>query len=109
MSEPVGFVGVGTMGGPMAINLAQAGGKIAICGSTSGAKMELTLPHLFFKQLEFIGSSMSTHGQFARATTWVTQSAVEFPVSRVFDFAELPDALRFLDSGEQLGKVALSH
>ena len=30
MSEPVGFVGVGTMGGPMAINLAQAGVRLVV-------------------------------------------------------------------------------
>jgi NADPH:quinone reductase-like Zn-dependent oxidoreductase len=100
-------VGPATM--RQSMRAARPGGKIAICGSTSGPKMELTLPHLFFRQLEFIGSSMSTHGQFARATTWISQGPVEFPVGRVFDFEQLPDALRFLDSGEQLGKVALSH
>jgi NADPH:quinone reductase-like Zn-dependent oxidoreductase len=100
-------VGPATM--RQSMRAARPGGKIAICGSTSGPKMELTLPHLFFRQLELIGSSMANHGQFARATTWVSQSEVAFPVSRVFDFDELPDALRYLESGVQLGKVALSH
>ena len=45
---------------------AKKGGKIAICGATSGAKMDLTLPALFFRQLELIGSSMANYSQFAR-------------------------------------------
>jgi NADPH:quinone reductase-like Zn-dependent oxidoreductase len=88
---------------------AKKGGRIAICGSTSGPKMELTIPTLFFRQLELIGSSMANHAQFARAATWVTTGGAKAPVSRVFDFAELPKALEFLDAGEQVGKVVIRH
>jgi NADPH:quinone reductase-like Zn-dependent oxidoreductase len=88
---------------------AKKGGRIAICGSTSGAKMELTLPALFFRQLELIGSSMANHGQFARATTWVGTIGTKAPVSKVFDFEDLPAALEYLESGEQVGKVVLRH
>lgn len=88
---------------------AKRGGRIAICGSTSGPKMELTIPHLFFRQLEMIGSSMGTHGQFARATEWIGSARAKAPVGRVFDFAELPQALGYLDSGKQTGKVVLRH
>jgi NADPH:quinone reductase-like Zn-dependent oxidoreductase len=88
---------------------AKKGGRIAICGSTSGAKMELTLPTLFFRQLELIGSSMANHAQFARATTWVGTIGAKAPVSKVFDFDDLPAALEYLQSGEQVGKVVLRH
>jgi hypothetical protein len=30
-------------------------------------------------------------------------------VSKVFDFGDLPDALRYLDSGQQIGQVAIRH
>ena len=85
------------------------GGRIAICGSTSGPKMELTLPTLFFRQLELIGSSMANHGQFARATTWIGTVGARAPVSKVFDFDALPQALEYLESEEQVGKVVLRH
>jgi NADPH:quinone reductase-like Zn-dependent oxidoreductase len=88
---------------------AKKGGRIAICGSTSGAKMDLTIPTLFFRQLELIGSSMANHAQFARAATWVTTGGAKAPVSQVFDFADLPKALEFLDAGEQVGKVVIRH
>ena len=85
------------------------GGRIAICGSTSGSKMELTLPTLFFRQIELIGSSMANHGQFARATTWVGTVGAKASVSKVFDFEDLPGALEYLESGKQMGKVVLRH
>jgi zinc-binding alcohol dehydrogenase/oxidoreductase len=91
------------------LRAAKAGGRIAICGSTSGPKVELNMPVVFFRQLELIGSSMGTHSQFARATYWLKLGKATSPVARVFDFDELPEALRFLDSGSQIGNVAISH
>ncbi|MGH8914553.1 MAG: alcohol dehydrogenase catalytic domain-containing protein [Acidimicrobiia bacterium] len=88
---------------------AKKGGRLMICGATSGPKMELTIPHLFFRQLEMIGSSMANHAQFARAATWVTTGGAKSPVSKVFDFAELHAALEFLESAQQIGKVVLRH
>ncbi len=86
---------------------ARPGGRIAICGSTSGAKFELTIPLLFFRQLELVGSSMGNHAQFARALNWIRIGRAKSPVAKVFPFSDLPDALRYLESGEQVGKVAL--
>ena len=100
-------VGPATM--RQSMRAAKPGGKIAICGATSGAKLELFVPHLFFRQLELIGSSMATHAQFARATNWIALGKAKSAVSRVFDFTELPEALDYLDSGEQTGKVVLEH
>jgi len=88
---------------------ASPGGRIAICGGTSGAKFELSLPALFFKQLELIGSSMGNHSQFARALNWIRLGKASSPVAKVFAFDDLPQALRYLDSGEQTGKVVIRH
>jgi NADPH:quinone reductase-like Zn-dependent oxidoreductase len=88
---------------------AKPGGRIAICGSTSGAKVDLTLPVLFFRHLELIGSSMGTHAQFARAFNWVSLGKAKATIAEVFDFDQLPDALRYLESGDQVGNVVLAH
>jgi zinc-binding alcohol dehydrogenase/oxidoreductase len=84
-----------------------AGGRIAVCGSTSGQKIELTVPVLFFKQLEIIGSTMFTHEEFRQVTALVDSHKVHPQVDNAFAFEELPAALARLDSGDQLGKVAL--
>jgi len=100
-------VGPATM--RQSMRAAKKGGRVMVCGSTSGAKLELTVPYLFFRQLELIGSSMATHGQFARAVHWVATDGATSPVSKVFEFTELPAALEYLESGEQIGKVVLRH
>lgn len=84
------------------------GGRLVVCGATSGQKVEVTLPVLWFKQLELIGSSMATHSQFSRALHLVATGEVPAPVDSVFDFDRLPDALGHLDSAEQMGKVVIS-
>ncbi len=99
-------VGPATLG--QSLKAAVRGGRIAICGGTSGAKYELSLPYLFFKQLEIVGSSMGTHAQFARATHYVGSGQATAFVDRTFAFAELPQAMAYLDSGEQVGKIAIS-
>lgn len=88
---------------------ARSGGRIAICGGTSGPRFELNLPVLFFRHLELIGSSMGNHAQFARALNWVRLGRARPQVARSFPFAELPEALRFLESGAQIGNVVLDH
>lgn len=99
-------VGPATLGQSM--RAAKRGGRIAICGSTSGAKFELTIPALFFRQLELIGSSMGNHAQFARALNFIRLGKAKAPVSEVFAFSDLPDALRLLESAEQTGKIVLT-
>ena len=54
------------------------GGRLVVCGGTSGQKVELDLPRLFFKQIEVIGSTMGGYGEFAEVTRLVEQG---LPVS----------------------------
>ncbi|MFP3915505.1 MAG: zinc-binding dehydrogenase [Actinomycetota bacterium] len=84
------------------------GGRMVICGATTGQKVELTLPVLWFKELELIGSTMSSHSQFARTLHLVATGEVPAPVDSVFEFDRLPDALHHLEAGEQMGKVVIS-
>ena len=93
---------------PQSTRAAKRGGRIAICGSTSGSKWEMTVPVLFFRQLELIGSSMGNHAQFARALNLIRLGKARAPVSHSFDFADLPQALEVLASGEQTGNIALT-
>ncbi len=83
------------------------GGRLAICGSTSGQKVELSVPYLFFKQLEIIGSTMFDYGEFATVTGLVGSGKVPVLVDSVTPFDDLPFALARLEGGAQLGKVVI--
>jgi NADPH:quinone reductase-like Zn-dependent oxidoreductase len=87
----------------------ESGGRLAICGSTSGPKVEISVPYLFFKQLEVIGSTMFDHAEFARVTSLIGSGAVPVVVDSVYPFEDLPQAIARLDSGLQRGKVAIQH
>ena len=82
-------------------------GRLAICGATSGSKVELPLTVLFYKQLEIIGSTMFDHADFAEVTEMVGSRRVTVPIDMVLPFDGLPDALTRLDKGNQMGKVVL--
>ena len=84
------------------------GGRLAVCGGTSGQKVEVDLPKLFFKQIEIIGSTMGSYEEFD-AVTRLVELGLPVAVDQVFELADYPDALERLRSGDQLGKVVLRH
>jgi NADPH:quinone reductase-like Zn-dependent oxidoreductase len=86
-----------------------SGGRLAICGSASGPKVEISVPYLFFKQLEVIGSTMFDHAEFEQVTRLIEGGSVPVVVDSVYPFEELPHAIERLDSGLQRGKVAIRH
>jgi NADPH:quinone reductase-like Zn-dependent oxidoreductase len=84
------------------------GGRLVVCGGTSGSRVELDLPRLFFKQIEIIGSTMGSYPEFAHVTRLVGQG-LAVQVDEVLDRSEYPAALDRLRDGRQLGKVVLRH
>jgi NADPH:quinone reductase-like Zn-dependent oxidoreductase len=84
------------------------GGRLVVCGGTSGATVELNLPRMFFKQYEVIGSSMGSYQEFAEVTALVAQG-LDVHVDQVLSLDEYPAALARLEAGEQLGKLVLLH
>jgi zinc-binding alcohol dehydrogenase/oxidoreductase len=84
------------------------GGRLVVCGGTSGPKVEVNLPRLFFKQIEIIGSTMGSYEEFADVTRLVDQG-LPVQVDEVFARSDYPKALERLRQGEQLGKIVLRH
>lgn len=84
------------------------GGRLVTCGGTSGPKVEITLPRLFFGQHEVIGSTMGSYEEFAQVTELVARG-LPVPVDEVVPLADYPAALARLEAGAQLGKIVLRH
>ena len=85
----------------------RSGGRLVTCGSTAGSKVEITVPYLFFKQLEIIGSSMYTPSEFAAVLELVSSGTIVPAVDSEFSFDTLPGALAHLQQGAQFGKIAM--
>lgn len=84
------------------------GGRLVVCGGTSGQTVELNLPRLFFKQIEVIGSTMGGYGEFAEVTRLMAQG-LPVSIDQVVGLDQYPAALQRLEAGAQLGKVVLTH
>lgn len=86
----------------------EPGGRLAVCGGTTGQKVDVNLPKLFFKQIEIIGSTMGSYIEFAEVTQLVAEG-LPVCVDATFPLADYPQALDRLEAGAQLGKLVLSH
>ena len=83
------------------------GGRVVTCGSTSGTKVEISMPPLFFRHQEIIGSTMFDHEDFAQVGAWVASGDLPVLVDSVHEFEELPVALARMKAGDQHGKLAI--
>jgi zinc-binding alcohol dehydrogenase/oxidoreductase len=86
----------------------RAGGRLVVCGGTSGSKVELSLPRLFFKQIAVIGSSMGSYQEFD-ALTGLVELGLPVQIDGSYRLTDYPAALERLETGEQLGKIVLVH
>lgn len=84
------------------------GGRLMVCGSTSGPTAEISVPRLFYKQWEFIGSTLGSYQEFAEVTRLV-EAGLPVTVDETFALADYELALKRLEAGEQLGKIVLEH
>ncbi|HEX8968293.1 MAG TPA: alcohol dehydrogenase catalytic domain-containing protein, partial [Chloroflexota bacterium] len=83
-------------------------GMILTVGATSGPKVEVLLPRMWFRHLSLVTSTMGNHAEFRSMLDDVNQFKLRPPVDRVFPLADGAAAFAYLESGEQFGKVVLS-
>ncbi len=83
-------------------------GRLVVCGATSGGKVELALPRLWFKQIEVIGSTMASYEEMAEVTRLVDQG-LPVAVDSELGLDAYPGALERLRAGEMQGKIVLTH
>ncbi len=83
------------------------GGRIAVCGATSGPNPPANLHRIWWKQLTIVGSTMGTQADFQAVYELVASGRAKPVVDRVFPLAEAAAAHEHLEAGRQLGKVVL--
>jgi len=84
------------------------GGRITVCGATSGPNPPAMLHRIFWKQLSILGSTMGTREDFAAVLDLVATGRVTPIVDRTFPLAEAAAAHEYLEGGHQVGKVVLT-
>jgi len=90
------------------LQVAAPGGRIAVCGATSGPNPPAALHRVWWKQLSILGSTMGTAEDFAGAYELVASGRARAVVDTVLPLEEIRAAHERLEAGEQLGKIVLT-
>lgn len=84
------------------------GGRIVVCGATSGANPPADLNRLFFLQLQVVGSTMGSKDEFLDLLKFLEQTGLRPNIQATFDFADAKQAFTLLAEGEVFGKLVLT-
>jgi NADPH:quinone reductase-like Zn-dependent oxidoreductase len=84
------------------------GGRIVICGATSGAVPPADLNRVFFLQLSVVGSTMGTRDELGRLLQFCVQTGVRPTIDRVLPLSAAADGIAALISGDVFGKVVFT-
>jgi NADPH:quinone reductase-like Zn-dependent oxidoreductase len=84
------------------------GGRVAVCGATTGPNPPAALHRIWWKQLTIYGSTMGTKEDFEGAYELVASGKARPVVDEVFPLSEARAAHERLEAGEQLGKIVLT-
>lgn len=87
--------------------LARPGGRIAVCGATSGPNPPAALHRIWWKQLTVYGSTMGSREDFEAVYELVRSGRARPVVDRVYPLAEAAAAHERLEAAQQLGKIVL--
>jgi zinc-binding alcohol dehydrogenase/oxidoreductase len=90
------------------LQVAAPGGRITVCGATSGPNPPASLHRVWWKQLSILGSTMGTAVDFAGAYELVASGRARPVVDTVLPLEEIRAAHERLEAGEQLGKIVLT-
>ncbi|WP_026929058.1 zinc-binding dehydrogenase [Glycomyces tenuis] len=84
------------------------GGRLVTCGVTGGHSPRVDLRHVFFKQLEIVGSTMGTRDELAELIAFCEERDVRPVIDSSHPLSDAGAALRRLASGEAFGKVVVT-
>ncbi|HLK41305.1 MAG TPA: zinc-binding dehydrogenase [Polyangiaceae bacterium] len=86
---------------------AATGGRIVTCGATGGFEPKIDLRHVFFRQIEILGSTMGSKGSLFGILDHVRAGRLKPVVGRVLPLWDAQEAHRILEARDVFGKVVL--
>jgi NADPH:quinone reductase-like Zn-dependent oxidoreductase len=82
-------------------------GRMVVYGATTGPTVEVDLRPLFWKQIEILGTTMSTHNEFKEVMELVFNGVLHPVVDTVMPLSQARAAHERLEAGQQFGKIVL--
>jgi NADPH:quinone reductase-like Zn-dependent oxidoreductase len=84
------------------------GGRVVVCGSTSGPNPPADLARVFFLQLSVIGSTMGTRDELEALLQFCADNSLTPLIDHTYPLAGADLAIARLASGEGFGKIVVT-
>mgnify|MGYP001206393886 CR=1 FL=1 len=101
------FEHVGQATWETSIKMLCRGGRLVICGNTSGWEARTDLRYVFFRELSILGSEMGSKGELLELLPWVANGRLRPVVHTVLPLEQAAEAHRLLEAQAQFGKIIL--
>ncbi len=101
------FDHTGKMFFPSLLKIVKWGGKVVICGATSGHDADIDLRYVFFKQISIIGSTMGARKHLLKGLGLVNKGKIKPFVHDVLPLDDIKKAHQLLENRKVFGKIVL--
>jgi len=98
---------VGEKSWPISMRALVRGGRIVVCGATSGGAPPADLQRLFIRQLQILGVTLANPGEFRDMIRAFTANGIRPVVDSRYPLDQVPQALERLSAARQFGKVVI--
>ncbi|MHC4592828.1 MAG: zinc-binding dehydrogenase, partial [Planctomycetota bacterium] len=99
---------VGAATWPIDLGAVRRGGRIVVCGVTSGAEALTDLRVLYWNQLTVLGSTLGSDEDFRSMLAAVNAAELKPVMDSIFPLNDVCAATERMEAGEQFGKIVLA-
>lgn len=104
----VAFETVGAATWPVSLAVLCRGGRLVICGVTSGAEAAMNLQQLYWNQYTIMGSTYGSRDDFRRLLEAMSKAKMRPVIDSVVPLDHARAATERMESGQQFGKIVLT-
>ncbi|NYT37285.1 NADPH:quinone reductase [Allopusillimonas soli] len=101
------FENVGQAVWPSALRSLARGGRLVLCGATSGDAPSADLRRLFVRHIQIFGSSLGTLDEYRHMLAFIQNTGLRPVIDASYALDDIHAALEHLESGRQFGKIAV--
>lgn len=98
---------VGPATWPQSLRSLKKGGKMVVCGATTGPITEVDVRQVFWRQVSIIGSTMASRKEFEDVMRLVSRGKLRPVIHAVLPMSRAREANEILEKDEQFGKIIL--
>lgn len=85
------------------------GGKVVVCGATTGGDAPAGLQRIFVRQIQILGSTLGNIVELRQLIQAVAQNKIKPVIDSTYSLDQIHEALDAMDKGQQFGKIVIRH